>query len=118
MKINNSLYLLVILLFFSCSQEEQHPTLVAEFELAKPQYVIGEFIEITEVTLAGVQYRWDFGNGQTSNEQFPSGITYEQPGIYPVTMTIRSVGGSESTVQKEIRIGQHNAYNIELQRVF
>lgn len=117
MKINNSSYLLVILLFFSCSQEEEYPTLAADFELANPMYVVDEPVIIGEVTLAAVQYRWDFGNGKTSNEQFPSGITYQQPGIYPIILTIRSVGGAESTVQKEIRIGQYHAYQIELQEV-
>lgn len=105
MKTPHLLLIIFILLFTSCSREEQYPTLVADFELAKATYLINEPVEIGEVTLAAVQYLWDFGNGKTSNEQFPKDVTYEDSGIYPITLTIRSVGGGETTVQKNVIVG-------------
>lgn len=32
-------------------------------------------------------YQWDFGNGQTSTAQNPPPVTYNTPGVYPVTLT-------------------------------
>lgn len=117
MKALNFFFACGALLLCACSQEEAHPTLVADFELATPQLIIGEPLQIAEVTPAGVQYSWDFGNGKTSNDQFPVGIAYEQPGTYAVKVTIRSVGGSETSAQKDIIVGQHHAYRVELQQI-
>jgi PKD repeat protein len=32
-------------------------------------------------------YQWDFGNGQSSTLQNPPPVTYNTPGVYPVTLT-------------------------------
>ena len=40
-------------------------------------------------------WSWDFGNGQFSNLQNPS-VTYAQPGIYNVTLTVRNGDGTHA----------------------
>lgn len=40
----------------------------------------------------GITYAWDFGNGQTSNEQNPS-TTYYDEGAYPITLNISTSAG-------------------------
>jgi PKD repeat protein len=44
-------------------------------------------------------YQWNFGNGQTSNQQNPI-YNYANPGVYNVTLTVTSTGGcTDSEVQ-------------------
>jgi gliding motility-associated-like protein len=47
-------------------------------------------------------FYWDFGpnaSPQTSTQQNPSGITFNQPGLYTVTLTITENGCTQSTTQ-------------------
>lgn len=50
---------------------------------------------------SNAQYQWDFGNGESSNLQFPTNITYNQEGSYPISLTVMSniTGCSNSTTQ-------------------
>ncbi|RMG61847.1 MAG: PKD domain-containing protein, partial [Bacteroidetes bacterium] len=48
----------------------------------------------------GLEYRWDFGNGATSNQPFPTHI-YTQPGIYTVTLVLITPNGCSDTMQIE-----------------
>ncbi|MCB1362545.1 MAG: PKD domain-containing protein [Rhodobacteraceae bacterium] len=41
-----------------------------------------------------LQYAWDFGDGSSSDLVNPN-KTYERPGVYPVTLTIRNETGTE-----------------------
>jgi PKD repeat protein len=45
-----------------------------------------------------IAWNWDFGNGQTSNQQNPQ-VTYTQNGYYSVQLTITSTYGCTSTYQ-------------------
>ena len=47
-------------------------------------------------------WQWDFGNGITSEEPCPI-ITFEEEGVYPVTLTVRNFRGS-STEQIDIAV--------------
>ncbi|MEX2597515.1 MAG: PKD domain-containing protein [Salibacteraceae bacterium] len=40
----------------------------------------------------GVNFEWDFGNGETSNSENPF-YTYQLPGVYSVTLTVTGPGG-------------------------
>lgn len=57
----------------------------------------------------GCSYLWDFGNGQSSSAQFPSNITYNQEGSFPVSLTVtnNTTGCTNSTSQMV------NIYNYE-----
>lgn len=37
-----------------------------------------------------ISYAWDFGNGQTSTEANPTGIRYDRPGVYTITLVARN----------------------------
>jgi PKD repeat protein len=45
-------------------------------------------------------WEWDFGDGMTSVEQHPTHI-YSDPGIYPVTLTVTSAGGTDTVTQHD-----------------
>ncbi len=48
-------------------------------------------------------YEWDFGDGNTSNEENPT-HTYAESGIYTVTLTSSSAGGLTATYSSDIDI--------------
>ncbi|MEM9887337.1 MAG: PKD domain-containing protein [Bacteroidota bacterium] len=61
-------------------------------------------IELTNTTVGGESYTWDFGDGSpTSNAVNPS-YTYAEPGVYTVTLTAVNECG-ESTFRTEIAVG-------------
>ncbi len=51
----------------------------------------------TGTTVAGSTYSWDFGNGQTSNQQDPPIITYTDEGEYQVILITTSPSGCISS---------------------
>ncbi|MGC9331107.1 MAG: PKD domain-containing protein [Bacteroidales bacterium] len=66
-----------------------------------------QFTDIsTNYTLA---WAWDFADGETSDEQH-SEHTYDQDGIYPVSLTITNDQG-EYTETKDIEISEMNIEN-------
>lgn len=46
----------------------------------------------TSCTLNASSYHWDFGDGQTSEEAYPS-HTYSEGGDYAVTLTVANTNG-------------------------
>ncbi len=44
---------------------------------------------------------WDFGDGNTSDEQFPEYI-YEESGIYSVSLAVTGPGGSETMIKNDL----------------
>ncbi len=60
--------------------------------------------DFTEYT--GLDFAWDFGNGNTSNQQNPTS-SYNNVGTYDVTMTYTEIGsGCNGTVELEIEVGE------------
>lgn len=45
----------------------------------------------------GVQWKWDFKNGQTSSVQNPSSQQYSSAGTYPVTLVVNNQGCTDTT---------------------
>ncbi|MFA4891579.1 MAG: PKD domain-containing protein, partial [Candidatus Gracilibacteria bacterium] len=45
----------------------------------------------------GLTYKWDFGNGKTSEEVSPTGIIYEFDGVYAVVLEVKSLNGKQAT---------------------
>ncbi len=50
-------------------------------------------------------WNWDFGDGNTSNEKSPQ-HTYQNPGLYEVSLQVNNSSGCENTVEKIVRIGE------------
>ena len=60
--------------------------------------------------VSGQSYLWDFGNGQTSNLQNPSNITYNSAGNYTVKLTVtNSNTGCSKTITKPITVSNFEA---------
>jgi len=60
-------------------------------------------IKFNSHTNRASEYSWDFGNGDSSNEQNPS-YTYSQPGVYLVKLTVSDESGYSENHTKEIRV--------------
>ena len=55
-------------------------------------------VSFTNNSINGTTYKWDFGDGESSNETDPV-YTYAAPGEYIVTLTATNECGSETTTQ-------------------
>ncbi|NCC72512.1 MAG: PKD domain-containing protein [Sphingobacteriia bacterium] len=93
MKKNSIFTMLLMLGLFitnSCEKYELGnplPSTVADFTetISNNSYAPCD-VTFTNKSLNATSYHWDFGNGQTSNEENPT-IHYETPGLYNVTLT-------------------------------
>jgi len=54
-----------------------------------------------ESTGTPVAWHWDFGDGETSDEQNPDHV-YQQPGIYPVNLTVDNAFGNASLEKQDL----------------
>lgn len=51
-----------------------------------------------------ISYNWNFGNGSSSTQNNPS-VTYNQPGIYPVNLSVTDNLGNSHQLTKKIVVG-------------
>ncbi|GAB4416320.1 MAG: hypothetical protein OHK0039_25620 [Bacteroidia bacterium] len=51
-----------------------------------------------------LSYTWDFGNGRQAQGESAS-MTFDQAGIYPVTLTVRDPAGETGKITQELRVG-------------
>ncbi|PCH67957.1 MAG: hypothetical protein COC06_10425 [Bacteroidales bacterium] len=79
-----------------------HPSPVAGFTMDKAEAKVNETITFTNVTVNASSYAWDFGDGNTSNEENPK-HTYLSAGNFTVSLVATGDGG-EQTVSKTIDI--------------
>ncbi|MEI7587356.1 PKD domain-containing protein, partial [Runella sp.] len=75
----------------------------ASFETAEIDSLSLQFTSYFEAidSAAAVSWLWDFGDGNTSDEENPA-HTYDTAGIYEVTLTIVSATGCEATVTEHV----------------
>jgi PKD repeat protein len=79
----------------------EEPTASFSFTPAHPR--LGNEVRFSdESTGEPTSWQWDFGDGQTSQQQNPS-HTYTSSGSKTVTLVVSNASGSDSTV-KEVRI--------------
>lgn len=61
-------------------------------------------VSISNITNPGPwQYHWDFGDGATSTDAYPSDHTYENFGVYTITLTVAN-NDCEQTFSQTVRI--------------
>ncbi len=60
---------------------------------------------------ATLSWSWDFGNGQTSNQQNPSAQTYASAGSYTLTSVVTNMDGCTDTTRVPITIHPKPAVN-------
>ncbi len=61
---------------------------------------------------APLTYSWDFGDGNTSDDQDPS-HTYENVGSYTVTLTVTNAGGSDSRTMT-VEVNDSGCFNCDI----
>lgn len=88
--------ILMAALLFSCEKKEDPPT--AAFTASVNGYSVTFTSEVTNA----VSYLWDFGDDGTSTETDPV-HTYEQSGLYTVTLTVKGDGG-QAVATEEVEI--------------
>ncbi len=54
-----------------------------------------DFTDASTNTIPGVTYKWDFGTGNTSNEQSPIQV-FNEPGLHTVSLTVTNLGCSNT----------------------
>ncbi|HMU02231.1 MAG TPA: PKD domain-containing protein, partial [Saprospiraceae bacterium] len=74
-----------------------------DFNIPGFAFCVGESIEITPLTLDGISYSWDFGNGNISSDIAPV-VSYDKPGTYQVSLTIITACGCTASITKPIII--------------
>lgn len=77
----------------------------ADFQVNKDSLGIfdKDELQLTNQTVGAVQWTWDFGDGNTSNEPNPS-HTYGKEGIYQLSLITENAQGCRDTLVREIRV--------------
>ncbi len=80
----------------------------ADFKIAKEAICEGETLSFTDETGGGepTSYTWTFAGGtpSTSSDQNPM-VTYSQPGVYDVSLTVTNAAGSTTkTIKKAVAV--------------
>ena len=95
-------------------QLENDGTLVPDFNASSTNVSPGDIINFTDNTWGAylVNWEWTFEGGEpaSSNEQNPSGITYNQIGTYDVTLTVTNSNGQTETITKQNYITVSESY--------
>lgn len=82
---NSTFPVILLASFILCSSCIKQPTAMFSYEPAiNPE--AGELIKFKNESLDANEYLWDFGNGQTSEEETPS-MRFKPPGNYEITLT-------------------------------
>lgn len=76
---------------------EVYDTPRASFNLRPQESFLGEPIYFVNLSVGGEKYYWDFGDGNTSTE-FDPAHTYEETGVYDVTLVVESDKGCTDTL--------------------
>ncbi|RMG32089.1 MAG: PKD domain-containing protein [Bacteroidetes bacterium] len=81
---------------FITVEVEELPLPAAEFSANRGPAPLT--VQFTNLSQSGTEFLWEFGDGNTSTEQNPT-HTYETPGLYTVSLTVRNAGGCENRLQ-------------------
>lgn len=98
--------LFMALAFTNCSESEEAdlgPIPVADFQASETSIIEKNDIVFTDLsTNEPTLWTWQFAGGSPSysNEQSPS-VTYDYPGIYAVTLTVRNAAGGDEIVKTD-----------------
>lgn len=105
-------FAVLALFLFACEKEEQVVVPDPEFTIPDTFYTTEEYVTIKDVSQAE-GYSWDFGNGVTSTLQTPGSFKYTEPGTYTIRLTTYTTGIAK-TVEKEVKVAQLYAYEVQL----
>ncbi len=103
MKLTKLLSALILILAISLLGCQKEPS--ANFTASKISAIANEAILFTNSTTNGDHYKWEFGDGTTSEEKNPS-HSYATIGDYMVSLTAYSKNGKKSnSISQKISIG-------------
>ncbi len=97
------IFFLFILIIFSCTNEETHPKINANFNGTETSILVGETVAFTDLSTGDpINWLWTFdgGNPQESSVRNPR-VTYEDPGKYSVTLVASNAGNSDVEIKTE-----------------
>jgi PKD repeat protein len=76
---------------------------IADFITEIPLYqqgTRGQYVRFTDTSLGNpISWSWDFGDGQSSSEQYPPLHLYSKDGSYTVSLTVKNIFGQDTTVK-------------------
>jgi len=86
----------------------------AGFRVESPCAIVGSEVKFYDQSKSGtapiVNWEWDFGDGETSNEPSPIHV-YSNPGTYTVKLKVQTEGGleSESVKQDYVEVSEYSS---------
>ncbi|MEM7109794.1 MAG: PKD domain-containing protein, partial [Bacteroidota bacterium] len=89
----------------------------AVFSIDPVEYFVPDPLQITNTSIGGAQYLWDFGDGTTSDAFQPFKI-YDMPGTYEVSLLVISQQGCESEFVFEEEIIMKEGGSLEIPNAF
>ncbi|WP_421921172.1 PKD domain-containing protein [Marinifilum sp.] len=92
MKYISIFFTLFLFAIFSCNKDL--PIAEANFELDKNVAITGELITISNLSINGTEYEWNFGDGKPMIKDEHPTYQYESPGQYNITLKAIGSGGS------------------------
>ena len=106
-KFYNAIVFLGLLIFIiSCNEEDPLLPLPEVDFRTNPEIVeVGVEVTFENLTTNASSYRWDFGDGQISEETNPK-ITYEASGNYTVKLVAFTDDNQKDSVTQEINVGE------------
>lgn len=76
----------------------------ADFSIVSPDYPhTGENFSFLNESIGGLNYYWNFGNGETSNAINPV-EDFEEPGFYLVNLLVVDANGCRDSIRQEVQI--------------
>ena len=97
----NNLYIDNIKVTGNCSSPNQPP--VADFQANFTTITVGNSVNFTDLSSGSpTSWSWSFSGGSpgSSSTQNPSGITYNTPGTYDVSLTATNTNGSDTELKQ------------------
>lgn len=76
---------------------EVFPTVSADYEFTDPDGCEPWTVSFTDLSVNGINYTWDFFDGNTSDQTDPT-HTFEEDGSYTVQLIVEGLGGCADTV--------------------
>ncbi len=89
-------------LYWECISKSTPP--IADFSPA-PAVTCNGTLQFTDNSINASAWNWNFGDGNSSNQQNPQ-HTYNQPGIYQVTLIASNAYGSDTAINTFVKIYQ------------
>lgn len=112
MKKRYTLGVCLLLLLTACSEDaatlpEENPgegeTLTACFELNTLSLQVGETLQVNNCSEGAISYFYDFGNGQTSEQENPV-ISYNEGGSYTISLTVTNEDQQTDVKTKSVMV--------------